>query len=86
MRIDWQPLFSHLNISETQPITFDAFIVPELWIPDLIFLGTTSERRHTGRLYRLNNILFRHNGESLLSRLFGPIIICRISFKSGEIE
>ena len=57
MRKDWQPLFSHLNISETQPITFDAFIVPELWIPDLIFLGTTSERRHTGMLYRLNNIL-----------------------------
>ena len=50
MRKDWQPLFSHLNISETQPITFDAFIVPELWIPDLIFLGTTSERRHTGML------------------------------------
>ena len=49
----------------TEPITFDGSIVEELWIPDLIFLGTTSEKRH--QVVRSNDMLrVSSDGEILL--------------------
>ena len=57
--------FTDLNLTLNKPITFDGSIVEELWIPDLIFLGTTSEKRH--QVVRSNDMLrVSSNGEILL--------------------
>ena len=69
----------HLNISSDDHITFDSIIVPKLWIPDLVFLGTTNEKRHT--VIRNNDMLrVTPRGQILLSQRFTLEMDCHMDF------
>ena len=69
----------HLNISSDDHITFDSTIVPKLWIPDLVFLGTTNEKRHT--VIRNNDMLrVTPRGQILLSQRFTLEMDCHMDF------